>query len=57
MTSDDAAYLQRRADAATYLASRAVHPRAVQAHYRMASTYLDRLHQPPHQGTDRQRVQ
>ena len=57
MTSDDAAYFQRRADAATHLASRAIHPRAVQAHYRMASSYLDRLHQPMVQGDEQRQAQ
>ena len=57
MNPDDAAYFQRRADAATHLASRAIHPRAVQAHYRMASTYLDRLHQPLDPSDDRRLAQ
>jgi len=50
---DEAAYLQRRAETATHLATRAAHPGAVRAHYAMAQAYLDRLHPAPEKAADR----
>lgn len=44
MSREDIDYLERRAEAEIELAQRAQHARAVQAHYEMASAYLDRLH-------------
>ena len=44
MSHDEADYFQRRAEAEIELAQRARHIRAVQAHYELASAYLDRIH-------------
>lgn len=44
MSHDDQDYFQRRAEAEIELAQRARHRRAVQAHYELASAYLDRIH-------------
>jgi hypothetical protein len=44
MSGDDVAYFQRRAERELQLAQRASHARAVQAHYQLASAYLDRIH-------------
>ena len=44
MTRDEVDYYQRRAEAEIELAQRAQCPRAVQAHYKLASAYLDRVH-------------
>ena len=44
MSPDDHAYFQRRAEAEIELAQRARHQRVVQAHYELASAYLDRIH-------------
>ena len=44
MSGDDVAYFQRRAEFEINLAQRASHARAVQAHYQLASAYLDRIH-------------
>lgn len=53
---DESEYLKRRAEAATQLAQHAAHPRAVRAHYAMASAYLDRLYpspEPQHRTSER----
>jgi hypothetical protein len=44
MSGDDTAYFERRAEHEIELAQRATHARAVQAHYQLASAYLDRIH-------------
>lgn len=44
MLGVDVAYFQQRAEDEIELAQRATHRRAVQAHYRLASAYLDRIH-------------
>ena len=44
MASDDMEYLERRAEAEIALAQRAGDARAVQAHYELASAYLDRIY-------------
>ena len=44
MSYEDADYFQRRAEAEIELAQQAQHQRAVQAHYELASAYLDRIH-------------
>ncbi|HEX8442459.1 MAG TPA: hypothetical protein VF631_02300 [Allosphingosinicella sp.] len=44
MSGDEVAYYQRRAEDEIELAQRASHSRAVQAHYHLASAYLDRIH-------------
>ena len=44
MSGDDVAYFQSRAEAEIEWAQRASHARAVQAHYQLASAYLDRIH-------------
>ncbi len=44
MSRDDVAYFQRRAEDEIALAQRASSSRAVQAHYSLASAYLDRIH-------------
>jgi hypothetical protein len=44
MSGDDLIYFQRRAEDEIELAQRATHHRVVQAHYALASAYLDRIH-------------
>jgi len=44
MPPDDIDYLERRAEAQLALAQQARDPRAVQAHYDLATFYLDRIH-------------
>jgi hypothetical protein len=44
MSTSDVNYYQMRAEAEIELARRARHRRAVQAHYELASAYLDRIH-------------
>ena len=44
MAHDDREYYERRAEAEIELAQRARHSAAVQAHYQLASAYLDRIH-------------
>ena len=44
MSADERDYLERRAEEEIFLAQAAEHRRAVQAHYELASAYLDRLH-------------
>ncbi len=44
---DDAAYFQQRAEQQIELALRARDGRVVQAHYDLASAYLDRAHGTP----------
>ena len=44
MSHEDQDYLESRAEAEIRLAQQARHQRAVQAHYELASAYLDRLH-------------
>ena len=44
MSREEMDYFERRAEAEIELAQRARHVRAVQAHYEMASAYLDRIH-------------
>jgi hypothetical protein len=44
MSHDEFDYLQRRAEEEIELAQRADDNRAVQAHYELASAYLDRIH-------------
>ena len=41
---DELNYYERRAEAEIALAQQAGHARAVQAHYELASAYLDRIH-------------
>ena len=44
MSGDDVAYFQRRAEDEIEAAQRASNSEAVQAHYTLASAYLDRIH-------------
>ena len=44
MSQEEADYLEQRAETEIELAQRADHQRVVQAHYELASAYLDRLH-------------
>jgi hypothetical protein len=44
MSRDELDYYERRAEAEIELAQRAQHARAVQAHYQLASAYLDLIH-------------
>ena len=44
MAFDDSEYLQQRAEAEIELAQQASDQRVVQAHYEIASAYLDRIH-------------
>jgi hypothetical protein len=44
MSKDDLSYYERRAEAEIQLAQRAEHRRVVQAHYELASAYLDLIH-------------
>lgn len=44
MSREELDYYQQRAEAEIELAQRAEHARAVQAHYQLASAYLDRIH-------------
>jgi hypothetical protein len=44
MSHADRDYYERRAEAEIELARQARHRAAVQAHYEMASAYLDRIH-------------
>ncbi len=44
MSREEADYYQQRAEAEIELAQRAHHARVVQAHYELASAYLDRIH-------------
>ena len=44
MVADDLQYLEQRAEAEIALAQHASDSRVVQAHYQMATAYLDRLH-------------
>jgi hypothetical protein len=44
MVADDLEYLEQRAEAEIALAQCADDRRVVQAHYQMATAYLDRIH-------------
>jgi hypothetical protein len=44
VSHDERDYYERRAEAEIELAQVARHRRAVQAHYELASAYLDRIH-------------
>ena len=44
MSQEELEYFERRAEAELALAQNAPHCRAVQAHYELASAYLDRIH-------------
>ena len=44
MSQEEQEYLERRAEAELALAQAAAHERVVQAHYDLASAYLDRIH-------------
>jgi hypothetical protein len=44
MSREELDYFERRAETEIDLAQRALHARAVQAHYQMASAYLDLIH-------------
>ena len=44
MATNDREYFERRAEAEIRLAQRARDSRAVQAHYELATAYLDRIH-------------
>lgn len=44
MLQEEAEYLEQRAEAEIELARQARHSNAVQAHYELASAYLDRIH-------------
>jgi hypothetical protein len=44
MSREESEYYQQRAETQIALAQRASDERAVQAHYEMASVYLDRIH-------------
>jgi hypothetical protein len=44
MSQDDLSYYERRAEAEIAAAQQARHQAVVQAHYELASAYLDRIH-------------
>jgi hypothetical protein len=44
MSQEEQEYYERRAEAELELAQAAEHRQAVQAHYELASAYLDRVH-------------
>ena len=44
MSQEEREYFERRAEAELELAQAAAHDRVVQAHYELASAYLDRVH-------------
>ncbi|HLL31783.1 MAG TPA: hypothetical protein VK403_12375 [Allosphingosinicella sp.] len=44
MSQEEQEYYESRAEAEIALAQAAAHRRAVQAHYELASAYLDRIH-------------
>lgn len=44
MSTEEQEYYERRAEAEIALAQQARHRSAVQAHYELASAYLDRIH-------------
>lgn len=44
MSCEDVSYYERRAEAELALAQKATSSQAVQAHYQMASAYLDRIY-------------
>jgi len=44
MSQEEQEYYERRAEAEIALAQAAAHAQAVQAHYELASAYLDRIH-------------
>ena len=44
MSNEEQQYYERRAEAELALAQAAAHERVVQAHYELASAYLDRIH-------------
>lgn len=44
MSSDDSEYLEMRAEEEIGLAQQATDPRVVQAHYQLATIYLDRIY-------------
>jgi hypothetical protein len=44
MSQDDLLYYERRAEAEITAAQQARHRAVVQAHYELASAYLDRIH-------------
>ena len=44
MSQEDREYYERRAEAELALAQAAANGEAVQAHYELASAYLDRIH-------------
>jgi len=44
MSQDDIQYYERRAEAEIVAAQQARHQAVVQAHYELASAYLDRIH-------------
>jgi hypothetical protein len=44
MSREEQEYYERRAEAELTLAQSSEHRRAVQAHYELASAYLDRIH-------------
>jgi hypothetical protein len=52
MSREEQEYYERRAEAELELAQAAAHRRVVQAHYELASAYLDRIHgeAPEHPG-------
>ena len=47
MSGGDSDYFEKRAEAEIELAQRARDSRAVQAHYELASAYLDRIYGEP----------
>ena len=44
MSHDDLSYFERRAEAEIAAAQQARHQAVVQAHYELASAYLDKIH-------------
>jgi hypothetical protein len=47
MPQEDLNYYERRAEAEIQLAQRSPSTRAVQAHYQLATAYLDKIHGEP----------
>ena len=47
MATNDVEYFEQRAEAEIELAQRATDARAVQAHYQLATQYLDRIYSEP----------
>lgn len=50
MSEQDQIYFSKRAEAELLLAQLAEHPKAIDAHYELAQSYLQRIYKPVVQG-------